>query len=71
VVTLIDGDAGTFYVGTYTLSGSGNLTLQNGLGKRNSDNIQVRVTNQATGNVYYTTPSFTGWDSLPDTGRTP
>ncbi|MGN6327267.1 Ig-like domain-containing protein [Pseudolysinimonas sp.] len=71
VVTTINGDAGGFYVTHTTLSGSGNLTLQNGLGTRNSDNIQVRVTNSATGTVYYTTPNFTGWDSLPDTGRTP
>jgi hypothetical protein len=71
VVTLIDGSAGDFYVGTYSLSGSGYLTLLNGLGKRNSDDIQVRVTNASTGNVYYTTPDFRSWDSLSPNGRTP
>ena len=71
VVTLINGDSSGFYVGTYTLSGNGSLTLENGLGQRNSDDIQVRVTNASSGATYYTTPDMRSWDSLSPNGKNP
>ncbi|GAB3411469.1 Ig-like domain-containing protein [Schumannella luteola] len=71
VVTVLNGGSGSFYVGRFTLGASGSVTLQNGLGQRNGDNVQVAFRAVGGGAKNYTTPEFHGWDGLSPTGRTP
>ena len=63
VITEINGSSATFSTTTVNLGGNGRLWLQNGLGKRNSDSIRVRFTNNGTGAVYHTRAT-TNWDGL-------
>lgn len=54
----------------YTIGANGSLVIQNGLGRRNGDEIRVRLVSVSNGDVFWSNTT-TNWDSLPARGGTP